>query len=50
MQALWFFTGIAIFLFFGWKGVAAFWVFYTYGYINGHFFWGTRWIKGQKGE
>lgn len=23
---------------------------YTYGYINGHFFWGTKWLRSQKGK
>lgn len=23
---------------------------YTYGYINGHFFWGTKYIPEQPGE
>ena len=50
MQALWFLTGVVIYYFFGWWGVIFFWIFYTYGYINGHFFWGTKHIKGQRGE
>ena len=23
---------------------------YTYGYINGHFFWGKKYIPGQQGK
>ena len=56
-QAQWFFTGVAIYwlaehwLAIPWKeAVLIFWAVYTYGYINGHFFWGTRYIEGEKGD
>lgn len=38
-QMLWLFTGILIYKYFGWFGVIFFCCAYTYGYINGHFFW-----------
>jgi hypothetical protein len=50
IQSQWFFTGLAIFYFFGWQGVMLFWIFYTFGYINGHFFWGTKIVEGQKAD
>ena len=53
IQAQWFWTAILILWLLGFtiplKMLAAFWMIYTFGYINGHFFWGTRYIKGQKG-
>jgi len=48
MQALWFFSGVAVGVYFGWKIALIAWGIYTYGFINGHFFWGTKWIRGQK--
>jgi len=50
IQLLWFFTGIAVYYYLGWVGVILFWIFYTYGYINGHFHWGTKWIERQEGK
>ena len=50
VQAQWFFIGLAVYYFWGWEGVAAFWVFYTLGYINGHFFWGKKYIQNQQGK
>ncbi len=49
-QFQWFFTGLVVYHFGGWLGVWAFLGFYTYGYINGHFFWGRRYIPNQQGE
>lgn len=53
MQTLWFFGGVAVGVYlcseFGWKIVGIAWAIYTFGYINGHFHWGTKWIKGQEG-
>ncbi len=49
MQALWFFGGIAVGINFGWQVAGIAWAIYTLGYINGHFFWGTKWIPYQKG-
>ena len=49
IQALWFFIGVAIFIWYGWLGVGVFWAIYTFGYIEGHFHFGTPWIKGQGG-
>jgi len=34
----------------GWQIALIIWGIYTFGYINGHFHWGKKWIKGQKGE
>jgi len=48
VQALWFFTGIGVYHYFGWLGVALFWIFYSYGYINGHFFWTGEWEEYPK--
>jgi len=42
IQMQWFFTGIVIYYFWGWFGVLLFCIFYTYGYINGHFFWSNE--------
>jgi len=47
--AIWFFVGVVIYHYLGWFGVLLFWVFFTFGYINGHFHWGSKWIKGQQG-
>lgn len=46
-QMQWLFTGAIAYWLGGWKGLLVAVALYTYGYINGHFFWGTRWIKGQ---
>ena len=50
MQAIWLFTGVAIGVFFGWGWAGIAWGIYTLGYINGHFFWGKKWVSGQKGD
>jgi len=50
IQLLWFAGGGAVGIFFDWKIALIAWGIYTFGYLNGHFHWGTRWIKGQKGE
>jgi hypothetical protein len=50
VQAQWFFFGLAVYHFLGWYGAMLFWIFYTLGYINGHFFWGRRYIPGQTGN
>ena len=47
---IWFMIGVAVYYFWGWWGVLGFWVSFTFGYINGHFHWGTKWIEGQKGK
>lgn len=47
MQTLWFGTGLIVGIFFSWKLALVIWAVYTYGYLNGHFFWGTPW-KGRK--
>jgi len=47
MMMLWFFTGIGIYIWLGWFGVLLFCIFHTYGFLNGHFFWGKKWIPGQ---
>jgi len=49
MQVAWFFIGIGIFIWQGWFGVLLFFMFYTFGYINGHFFWGKKYIPNQGG-
>jgi hypothetical protein len=50
IQMLWFWTGVAVVMVIGWDGVLVFLIAYTYGYIQGHFQWGTKYQKGQKGE
>ena len=55
-QAQWFFTGVLIvyvaehwIIVPWWVLILIFWIIYTYGYINGHFSWGTKYIPGQQG-
>ena len=49
IQAIWFWSGIAAYYFTqDLLLISILWLVYTYGYINGHFFWGTPWIKRQK--
>lgn len=57
VQAQWFFLGVLSlyaaehWLNLPWHVVCLiFWVIYTLGYINGHFFWGRRYIPGQMGD
>lgn len=50
MQIVWFFAGIGVYIWIGWFGVLLFFIFYTIGYINGHFFWGKEWQEGQGGK
>lgn len=50
IQIMWLCVGATLGIYFGWIGVGVFIGIYTLGYINGHFHWGTRWIKGQKGD
>ncbi len=49
MQVAWFFIGVGIYIWLGWFGVLLFFMFYTFGYINGHFFWGKKYIPNQGG-
>ncbi len=46
-QMQWLFTGVLVYYFFGWWGVLWFCLAYSYGYINGHFFWGKKYIPNQ---
>ena len=48
-QVAWLVIGSAIGIYFGWVGVGIFIGIYTYGYINGHFHWGTKYIQNQRG-
>ena len=50
MQIAWFFIGVGVYIWLDWFGVLLFIIFYTFGYINGHFFWGKKYIPGQKGD
>lgn len=34
----------------GWKWFLVIMAAYTIGYIHGHFFWGTDYVPGQKGD
>jgi len=55
LQTIWFWMGVAAcFLYVvpdwhlnWWQKLLVLWGIYTFGYINGHLFWGTKWIKGQ---
>jgi hypothetical protein len=51
----WAFTGIGFEYLRQWLGwpfwTHSTWIsLYTFGYINGHFFWGTKYKPGQKGN
>jgi len=54
IQLQWFWTGILVL----WlldcdiptAKVLILWAVYTFGYINGHFFWGTKIVENQKGD
>lgn len=50
IQCLWFFIGVGVYHFLGWWGVLAWWCIYLFGYLEGHFHWGTKHIPGQQGE
>ena len=49
IQVLWLCIGAVVGTHFGWIEVGVFVGVYTFGYINGHCHWGTKWIKGQRG-
>ncbi len=54
MQAQWFWTAVLVL----WlldvnipiHELLIVWAIYLFGFIMGHFFWGTDWIPGQKGN
>ena len=50
IQVLWFFVGVAVYHLLGWWGVGVFWAIYAFGFIEGHFHWGKKWIHGQEGN
>jgi hypothetical protein len=50
IQTIWFALGVVVGLFSIWQVAVFLWLIYTFGYINGHLFWGTKWIQGQKGK
>jgi len=50
IQLLWFFIGVGVYLYAGWKAVVVFWLVYLFGFIEGHFHWGKKWVKGQQGD
>ena len=50
IQVLWFFIGLMMYVWLGWLGVGIFWLIYVFGFLEGHFHWGTRYISGQKGN
>jgi len=50
IQLIWFGIGVSCGVYFGWKLALIAWGIYTFGYISGHLFWGTKWIKGQRGR
>ena len=50
IQILWFLIGATCIYNFGWVGAGVFWGIYLFGYLEGHFHWGTPWIKGQGKE
>ena len=47
IQTLWFLMGVLVYSQFGWYGVGVFWAIYLFGFLEGHFHWGKKWIKGQ---
>ncbi len=53
-QVQWFWTAVLVFWLIGVdipiKLLGVLWGVYILGYINGHFFWGTNWKQGQKGD
>ena len=49
IQLLWFFIGVTIYIWMGWRGALIFWCIYLFGYLEGHFHWGTKYIPGQQG-
>ena len=50
MQGMWFFMGIFVGIYFDWRLALIAWAVYTFGYVNGHLFWGTSKLRGQKGK
>jgi len=48
-QVVWLCVGAGVGIYFGWPGIVVFVVLYSLGYINGHFHWGTKYIKNQGG-
>ena len=46
----WLVTGIIVTHFLGWQIALIAFAVFTYGYIHGHFGWGTKWTKGQEGK
>ena len=50
IQILWFFIGVAIYRWSGWLGVGIFWSIYMFGFLEGHFHWGKKYIAGQRGS
>jgi len=48
LQTIWFFLGVTAGIYWGWKVTLILWAVYSFGYINGHLFWGKKWIKGQE--
>jgi len=50
MQLFWFGLGFWAAFCISWQWGLVAWGIYTFGYINGHCHWGTKWIKGQTGN
>ena len=54
MQAQWFWTAILIVWILGCNiplaELLTLWGVYTFGYIMGHFFWGSKYIQNQQGD
>ncbi len=54
MQAQWFWSAVLVLWLLGisipLKQLGIFWGIYIFGYIQGHFFWGRKYIPGQKGK
>ncbi len=49
-QMQWLVTGAIGYYFGGWKGLLIAVGIYTFGYINGHFFWGKKYVAEQQGK
>ncbi len=48
IQVLWFSIGGLIVYNFGWEGAGVFAIVYLFGFLEGHFHWGKKYIPGQE--
>ena len=54
MQVQWFWTAVLVLWLLGvdipLRELLIGWAIYIFGYIQGHFFWGKKYISGQQGD